>query len=184
MKDEFHDTMIGLISETRRHARAWLGALQHLAYSQPAISRVKNYTAVEGETVRAHIQQSPEVWYEQVRDKVESAFKSADGALSNEWSKRRDPRHGSPDALDEFAHSFESNIATIARAVLDAEQDLEQGVMRQNRHARDSLLQVKGGLRRMIGAYVDHFHEMTLNESGSGLLDLRARIMDGESRAI
>ena len=97
--------------------------------------------------------------------------------------KQRDPRHTGPDADEKFAHSFESNIALIARTVLEAEKQIDSGRINESKQMRDSIGWVKDDLKTLVTLYEEHLHELTMSVSSDDLLGLRAHILAGRARS-
>jgi len=184
MSSDFRDSISQVVMGMKKNAKAWLGALQFLAYSQPDMSRRAEQGAGDTQEVASDVQRSSVAWFEATKEQLEAAFKSAEGTLSNEWAKHRDPRYNTPEAEVEFAHRFEANLATIAKLVLDTEKDMAKGGLRQNKAARESLGWIKNDLRRLFKVYDDHCYEMTMQKHEGDLLSLRASILDGNSRAL
>jgi hypothetical protein len=180
----FYDDATQLLKQAERDVKAWLGALQYVTYTRPARHGIVRKQLEDGTVSESHISKSADSWFENLKRTLEGSFKNAEAALQNEWMKRRDPRHDNDETRDQFAHRFEDNIARIATAVLDAENDISKGVVTPNRAARESLAVVKESLKKLVNLYDTHRYEMTFREQGDGLLALRARIMGGNARAM
>jgi len=183
MNDAFYNDISAALNANRTHIKAWLGQLQYIAYSEPSISQLVLYRDKENDSqqVPSELQKRAMGWFDGAEERLEASLRNARDALANEWEKRRDPYYVTPQATEDFAHSFETNITVIAQAVLDTEAQLRQGVLKQNQLAKGALVIVKNALRELVNVYDRHLHEMTMQESGS-LLVLRAKIVSGGLR--
>jgi hypothetical protein len=178
--DDFKNDISAALSETTADAKAWLGALQFAVYSRADQDKETRFADEDtGHVVTVSVK----TWFENTKNTLEIALKNADSALNDEWTKRKDPRHDTPDAHDEFAHGFESKIATIARLVFNASDVLQAENVIQTRHAREALEWVQADLKKMIDVYAKHGHEMT-DGPPDNLLGIRARIMHEASKSL
>jgi hypothetical protein len=180
----FYNDATQLLKQTERDVKAWLGALQYVTYIRPARHGVIRKQRDDGTVAESHISKSADGWFEGLKRTLEGSLKNAEAALENEWMKRRDPRHDNEESRDQFVHRFEDNVARIATAVLDAENDIGKGVVRPNRAVRESMAEVKESLKRLINLYDTHCYELTFRETDMSLLALRARIVDGNARTL
>ncbi len=185
MSRDFRGELLQRLLQTQRDTYAWLGAVRYVVYSSdvPKPEEHEDDRDSGRKRVSSDIQTSSDSWYEALNTQLMGAFRCAEGALSNEWAKQRDPRHTGPDAEENFAHSFESNIAAIARTVLETEKKIDGGRINESKQMRDSIGWVKADLKALISLYEEHLHELTMSVSNDDLLGLRAQIMDGRTRS-
>ena len=185
MSRDFRGELQRRLLATQRDTYAWLGAVRFVVYSSDVPARETDgddeYSGRK--KIKSDIQTSSDSWYEALNSGLVGAFSSAEGALSYDWMKQRDPRHTGPDAEENFAHSFESNIALIARTVLEAEKQIDSGRINESKQMRDSIGWVKDDLKTLVTLYEEHLHELTMSVSSDDLLGLRAHILAGRARS-
>ena len=186
MNNDFHNDAVQLIQQTQRDVKAWMGALQFVVYSRPKRTGVlqAHQDEEEQEKPRNHVSLSPDVWYESVKNTIEGALKNAEACLENEWLKRKDPRHSSDDSKDAFAHQFEDNLARIIVPILEVATAIDNKMVPANRQVAQAYTAVQQDMRKMVALYTDHCYEMTFSERTDSLLSLRARVVDGDSKAL
>lgn len=175
MTGTFRSDISSALRATKRSTYAWLGALRYAVYSHEPQQN-------EADDEKSHVAKTADAWYESLNASLEGAFKSAEGAIANEWQMQRDPRHNDEESEDRFAHKFEDNIGRIALALRTAEERIKDGEVLETRQMRDAMADMKTDLRRLLHLYEENLHELTESRSGSSLLQHRSWIVSGGLR--
>ncbi len=170
--DKLPDPMTQAHKELKAAAMSWLGALQNVAYAAPTrIMRIKT----QGSEAQSEVSVSPVSWFTGVKEKVESSLKRLEAQLAESWNLRRDKRHDTEELWQRYARNLEAQMLQLTKTLLDAEDAIDQRVVRNTQAVRRSQERLKMALGKVIQVFPENGYELGDGE----LLSLQGKVVDG-----